>query len=43
MYKSYPGVAENSFCNIWVICRTTMEIREQMGNQFSDDLKNTEY
>ena len=31
-------VAENIFfLNNWVICRTTLEIREQMGNQFSVD------
>ena len=43
MYKSFvhyialTEVAENRFCNIWVICCTTSEIREQMGNQFLVD------
>ena len=29
---------ENGFCNSWVICRTTSEIKEQIGNQCSVDL-----
>ena len=46
MYKSFihyigfpfdrRGVAENGFCNSWVVC-CTLEIRQEMGNQFSVD------
>ena len=31
------GLAENSFCNSWGICCATLEITEEMGNQFSVD------
>ena len=39
--KPFPltEVAEKSFFISWVICRTTSEIREQMGNLFSVDPK----
>ena len=44
MYRLYiiflfplTGVAENRFSNIWVICSTTSEIKEEIGNQFSVD------
>ena len=51
MYKSFihyiafplTGVAENSVSNNWVICCTTLEIREEIGNQFSVDLKHTPF